>query len=65
MGSLMTLGPAPDIKFRYAVVPEVDPDSDFNASTTSDGPDFLIWQLNNGLATGATKSLGRPTATPT
>ena len=58
MGTLLTVGGTPDVKFRYAVVAASPPDSDFNASGRSDGADFLVWQINNGLAAGATKPQG-------
>lgn len=58
LGTLLTLGGTNDIKFRYAVPPEIAPDSDFNGNTRSDGSDFLIWQRNFGLGAGATQATG-------
>jgi hypothetical protein len=58
LGSAFNVAGAQDIVFRYAAVPPATLTADFDADGDADGADFLAWQRNNGLTTGALKSQG-------
>ena len=42
----------------YDITASTGVDADFNGDNVVDGADFLIWQQNSGLATGATREQG-------
>ncbi|MBL9162361.1 MAG: hypothetical protein JNL18_06510 [Planctomycetaceae bacterium] len=58
LGAAFDTAKAQDVVFRYAVVPPASLTADFDADGDADGADFLAWQRNNGLTTGATKAQG-------
>jgi hypothetical protein len=51
-------GFAMEYDVTYDITASTGVDADFNGDDVVDGADFLIWQQNSGIATGATLAQG-------